>query len=345
MPKTMKVAIIGASGYSGAELASLLLKHPSITLSTLMTANRERQTGKLRNYGEELPQFYRRCELEIEPLDLQALANRRIEAVLLTTPNETSHELVPELLEKSLRVVDLSGAYRLKDATLYPRWYGFEHHFPALLEEAVYGLTEINRGQIGQARLLANPGCYPTSVLLPLIPLERAGLIDKSFHIICDSKSGVSGAGKSPTPNTHFSEVTESLKAYNVFKHRHAPEMWQELRVPELIFTPHLLPLNRGILSTIYVRVRKAVTEEEITECLQRSYQEEPFIRLFPAGALPEIKFAAHTNYCDIGWKLESSRSMLVIVSVIDNLVKGAAGQALQNMNVMLGVPETAGLI
>ena len=344
MAEVMNVAIIGASGYSGAELAGLLLKHPGVRLNTLMTANQERQDAKPRKYSEELPQFSGRCDLEIEPLDLDALVQRRTKAVFLATPNETSHDLVPKLLERQLRVIDLSGAYRLKQPDLYPKWYGFEHHFAPALATAVYGLTEIHRASIRQASLLANPGCYPTSALLPLIPLQRAELVDDAFDIICDSKSGVSGAGKSPTAGTHFSEVTESFKAYNVFKHRHAPEIWQELNTNRLVFTPHLLPINRGILSTIYVRVRKSVTEVAVSACYQKAYGQEPFVRLFPAGRFPEIKFVAHTNYCDIGWKLEPSGSMLVIISAIDNLVKGAAGQALQNMNVMLGLEETAGL-
>jgi N-acetyl-gamma-glutamyl-phosphate reductase len=345
MSKSFKVAIIGASGYSGAELADLVLRHPSVTLYTLMTANQERQTGKPRKFSEELPQFRGRCDLEIEALDLEATQKRQIDIVFLATPNETSHELVPQLLERNLRVIDLSGAYRLKQAGLYAKWYGFEHRFPALLEEAVYGLTEFQRGRVRRARLLANPGCYPTSALLPLLPLRRAGLIDDSSDIVCDSKSGVSGAGKSPTANTHFSEVTESFKAYNVFKHRHTPEIWQELGSSQLIFTPHLLPINRGILSTLYVRTRESTSEQVIADCFHQAYERETFVRLFPAGSFPEVKYVAHTNYCDIGWKLEPSRSMLIVVSAIDNLVKGAAGQALQNMNVMLGIDEPAGLL
>jgi len=345
MTEPLKVAIIGATGYSGAELAALLLKHPYANLHTLMTANRERQAGKPRKYREELPQFDRRCDLEIEPLDVALLSDRGISAVFLATPNETSHELVPQLLERDLRVIDLSGAYRLRQANLYAKWYGFEHRFPSLLDEAVYGLTEIQRHRIRQTRLLANPGCYPTSALLPLIPLQQAGLIDSGVDIICDSKSGVSGAGKSPSANTHFSEVTESFKAYNVLTHRHAPEIWQELNASQLIFTPHLLPINRGILSTIYVKLRQSVSERAVAQCLQEAYEGEPFVRILPGGSLPEIKFVVHTNFCDIGWKFEASRSMLVMVSAIDNLVKGAAGQALQNMNVMLGVEETAGLL
>jgi len=345
MAEVLNVAIVGASGYSGAELAGLLLKHPGVHLNTLMTANQERQDGKLRKYGDELPQFYQRCNLEIEPLNLDILKQRGTRAVFLATPNETSHELVPQLLEHQLRVIDLSGAYRLKQSDLYPLWYGFEHRFPSVLDTAVYGLTEINRAQIRRASLLANPGCYPTSALLPLIPLRRAGLVDERFDIICDSKSGVSGAGKSPVAGTHFSEVTESFKAYNVLKHRHAPEIWQELGSRGLVFTPHLLPINRGILSTLYVRLRDSVEEPMVSECYQNAYDQEPFVRLFPPGRFPEIKFVAHTNYCDLGWKLDPGRSTLVIISAIDNLIKGAAGQALQNMNVMLGLEETAGLM
>lgn len=345
MAEGTQVAIIGASGYSGAELAGLLLKHPRARIGSLMTANQERQDAKPRKYSEELPQFSGRCDLQIEPLNLDVLVERGTWVVFLATPNETSHDLVPQLLDRGLRVIDLSGAYRLKRRELYPKWYGFEHHFAPALQTAVYGLTEIHRASIRQASLLANPGCYPTSALLPLIPLQRAGLIDDSCDIICDSKSGVSGAGKSPTAGTHFSEVTESFKAYNVFKHRHAPEIWQELNSPRLVFTPHLLPINRGILSTIYVRVRESATEVAIAECYQKAYGEEPFVRLFPQGRFPEVKFVAHTNYCDVGWKLEPERSMLVIIAAIDNLVKGAAGQALQNMNVMMGFDETAGLM
>jgi N-acetyl-gamma-glutamyl-phosphate reductase len=224
-------------------------------------------------------------------------------------------------------------------------WYGFEHQFPCLLEAAVYGLTEINRESVRNAQLLANPGCYPTSILLPLIPLRRQGLIDPEYGVICDSKSGVSGAGKTPTASTHFSEVTESFKAYNVLRHRHAPEIWQELQDPDLVFTPHLLPINRGILSTIYVRTPRAVSESLVADCFQQTYGNEPFIRLYTDGNLPEVKFVAHTNFCDIGWKLDCARSNLILISAIDNIGKGAAGQAVQNMNVMLGIEERTGLL
>ncbi len=340
-----KVAIIGASGYSGAEIVSLLLRHPAVEVNTLMTANQEHKDHKFRKYAEILPQFYQLCDLEIEPLNFEALLERKVSLVFLATPNETSHELVPEFLKKNFKVVDLSGSYRLKQMALYAEWYGFEHRFPQFLNCAVYGLTEVNRDPVRKAQLLANPGCYPTSILLPLVPLQRRGLLDPAFDIICDSKSGVSGAGKSPTANTHFSEVSESFKAYNVLKHRHTPEIWQELGNPNLVFTPHLLPINRGILSTIYVKTKASVTEHQLADCLRQAYEGEPFVRLYSNGVLPEVKFVAHTNFCDIGWKFDSARSTLIIVSVIDNIVKGAAGQAVQNMNLMLGLDERLALL
>ena len=344
MSRRPKIAIVGASGYSGAEIVAILLRHPLVELNTLMTANQERQ-GARPQISDVLPQFLEVSDLEIEPLDFDELRKRDIAIVFLATPNETSHELVPQLLQHKLKVIDLSGSYRLREKGLYSRWYGFEHHFPALLDFAVYGLTEVNRQQIRAAELLANPGCYPTSILLPLIPLQRGGLLNSDADIICDSKSGVSGAGKSPSPNTHFSEVTESFKAYNVMRHRHTPEIWQELETANLIFTPHLLPINRGILSTIYVKTKKTTTESMIADCLLQAYDREPFVRIHRNGSLPEIKFVAHTNFCDIGWKLDADRSNLVLISAIDNIGKGAAGQAVQNMNVMLGIEETLGLL
>jgi N-acetyl-gamma-glutamyl-phosphate reductase len=340
-----KVAIIGSTGYSGAEILKILLSHPQVEITALMTANVERKEAKPQKYSEAVPSFHHRCEMEIEPLNLEKLLQRDVELVFLPTPNETAHALVPPLLARKLKVVDLSGAYRLKEAALYAKWYGFEHLHAALLREAVYGLTEINRNQIRNSRILANPGCYPTSMLLPLIPLMRHGIVDSSTSIICDSKSGVSGAGKTPTAGTHFSEVTESFKAYNVLKHRHAPEIWQELGNSNLIFTPHLLPINRGIFSTIYVKTVVDICEADIAECYLQAYGKEPLIRLYPAGNLPEIKYVAHSNYCDLGWEYDRDHRILILISALDNLGKGAAGQAVQNMNVMLGIEETTGLL
>ena len=336
-----KVAIIGASGYSGSEIVRLLLSHSEVELTTLMTANRERSGTLL--YSDELRQFRNRCDLHIEPLDYDLLHKREIELLFLATPNKTAHDLVPELLKRKVRVIDLSGAFRLQDGELYRQWYGFKHQHARHLSEAVYGLTEVLRTDIKDTHLVANPGCYPTSALLPLIPLQQAGIVAAQSQIICDSKSGVSGAGKSPSPNTHFSEVTENFKAYNLWCHRHSPEIWQELGHRRVIFTAHLLPINRGILSTIYVKLASLVSPKDISACLRRAYAHEPFIRLHSEGEFPEVKHVANTNFCDIGWRQQDSD--LIIVSTIDNLGKGAAGQAVQNMNVMLGLEETLGLM
>ena len=336
-----KLAIIGASGYSGAELVRLLLMHPEVELTTLMTSNQERTD--FRRYSDELPQFQKRCELKIEPLNFNLLKERGVSLIFLATPHQVAHQLVPQLLHQQLRVIDLSGAFRLKDATLYSQWYGFTHKFPNDLKTAVYGLTEEHRTSIKNATLLANPGCYSTSALLPIIPLQQAGLIAPNTDIICDSKSGVTGAGKSPSATTHFSEVAESFKGYNIWEHRHSPEIWQELGHSHLIFTAHLLPINRGILSTIYVKLVESTKPSAIADCFKNTYGQEPMIRLFPEDTLPEVKHVAYTNYCDIGWK--QSGSNLIILSAIDNLGKGAAGQAIQNMNVMLGLNETLALL
>jgi N-acetyl-gamma-glutamyl-phosphate reductase len=326
-----KVAIIGASGYSGAEIVTLLLRHPAVEVATLMTANQERQgANRSQKLSEVLPQFLQLCDLEIESLDFDELQRRKVAIVFLATPNETSHALVPQLLQRNLKVIDLSGAYRLKEKALYPHWYGFEHQFPSLLESAVYGLTEVNHERIRSAQLLANrmlPYFRPAAA----DPSATARTDQYQVDIVCDSKSGVSGAGKSPSPNTHFSEVTESFKAYNVMSHRHTPEIWQELDSPNLIFTPHLLPINRGILSTIYLKTQKTVTESVILDCLQEAYGSEPFVRIHRHGALPEIKFVAHTNFCDIGWRFDVARSNLILISSLICMWEGRRTQAVRH--------------
>ena len=343
MSKKPKIAVIGSTGYSGAEIVRLLLKHGQIDLNTLMTLNEERISSESISINQALPYFVKQCNLPIEPLNFSLLKERGVDLVFLATPNESSHRVIPELLKHDFKVIDLSGAFRLKDINQYSKWYGFKHLFPSELKRSIYGLTEVNRLEIKDAQLLANPGCYPTSILLPLIPLHQAKLIDFHSTIICDSKSGVSGAGKSPATATHFSEVTENFNAYKVNRHQHSPEIWQELGNSDVIFTSHLLPLNRGILSTIYVKLSDPVNAKDVSDCLNLNYSNESMVRLFKRGTLPQIKYVAHTNFCDIGCEIAGTH--LIIVSAIDNLGKGAAGQAVQNMNVMLGLEETLGLL
>jgi N-acetyl-gamma-glutamyl-phosphate reductase len=256
-------------------------------------------------------------------------------------------ELAPQMLQAGARVIDLSGAFRFKDAATYSHWYKEDHTASHLLDEAVYGLPEICRDRIAGARLIANPGCYPTAANLALQPLIASGIIDRSAGIVCDAKSGVSGAGRKPSLKTSFCEVAENLSAYSVLDHRHVPEilMVSALEEAELSFTAQLLPIERGILETIYFRSRHISSAAEILEIYHRSYQHEPFVRLYTPGAFPDIRSVDHTNFCDIGFRFDPATGRAVVVTVIDNLVKGAAGQAIQNMNLMLGVSETEGLL
>jgi N-acetyl-gamma-glutamyl-phosphate reductase len=255
-------------------------------------------------------------------------------------------ELAPAMLDAGARVIDLSGAFRLRDAATYSRWYKEEHTAPDLLAEAVYGLPEFCRERIRGARLIANPGCFPTAANLAIQPLIAAGAIDRAAGIICDAKSGVSGAGRKASLNTSFCEVTGNFSIYSVLDHRHVPEvlMVSGLDEPEFSFTAHLLPIDRGILETIYVRTRNIKTGEQLLDIYRRQYQSEKFVRLYPLGSLPDISAVNRTNFCDIGLKFDAASGRAIVVSAIDNLVKGAAGQAIQNMNLILGCEETAGL-
>jgi N-acetyl-gamma-glutamyl-phosphate reductase len=278
--------------------------------------------------------------------DMEAFVASKAEVVFLATPNEVSAELAPKLLDAGMKVIDLSGAFRLPDAAMYPVWYGFGHERPELLTEAVYGLTEWCNGELKKARLVANPGCYPTSILLALRPLQY--LIDKSQPVICDSKSGVSGAGKKSDFAWSFAEVSGNFKAYSVGSHRHEPEIRNGLRLGDratLVFVPHLLPTVRGILSTIHIAFTHAMTNEEISELYAKAYDNAPLVHVLPAGKLPELKSVVNTPRAEIGFQLLNGGRRAVVVSVIDNLLKGAASQALQNFNRMYGFPETEGLL
>jgi N-acetyl-gamma-glutamyl-phosphate reductase len=295
------------------------------------------------------PGLRERSRLACHPLRLEDFSPSQVDLVFLATPHETSLHLAPALIERGLRVVDLSGAFRLKDSKAYPRWYGFEHHAAPAVDAAVYGLTELNAAAIRKARLVSNPGCYATSVILALAPLLRAGWVDVSAGIVCDAKSGASGAGRTLSDKLHFPEVNENCRAYSLFTHRHVPEMLQALQLEEkdFTFTPHLLPINRGILSTVYVRLAARRNLDEVVALFRDFYAQAPLVRVYGDGALPEIQTVAHTHYADLGFAADAPAgpTRLIVVSTLDNLGKGAAGQAIQNMNVMYGFAEETALV
>ena len=339
----VRAAVVGATGYAGRELLALLARHPYVRVTRLMSSGRDGR--KPYAIGQSHPMLRGRFSALCEPLDAERLVPGEVDLAFLATPHETAHELAPPLLQRGLRVIDLSAAFRLRDAAAYPHWYGFEHRAPEELREAVYGITELNAAAIRKARLVANPGCYASSVILGLAPLVRAGWLDPSAPVISDSKSGASGAGRAPSDQLHFVEVNENCRAYALFSHRHIPEMLEALglEADRFTFTPHLLPIARGILSTIYVRLADFRPLEWVRELYRDFYAASPMIRVLEDG-LPEIQSVAGTNYTDLGFALDAPSRRLIIVSALDNLGKGAAGQAVQNMNLMYGFPEATGL-
>src|SRR5215475_12494804 len=330
--KAVRVAVAGATGYTGQELLRILSRHQAVTIVAAMSS------GAASAATRKLPALAHIFTGKITPLDPTALA-ADAELVFLALPDKAAAELAPALVDAGVRVIDLSGAFRLHDDAQRGRWYPETHALPKGL---AYGLTELERPSVASARMVANPGCYPTAALLALRPLIEAGLVVPGTDVVIDAKSGVSGAGKTPSERTHFSEVHGSVSAYGVFGHRHGAEIEQGAG-RQVTFVPHLMPLDRGILSTMYVRVAPGTTEDAIAAIYERMYAGEPFIRLTGA-ALPEIKHVAHTNFCDIGWRTDAS-GRAVVVSAIDNLLKGASGQAVQNMNVMLALDQTTGLL
>ncbi|HEV2691065.1 MAG TPA: N-acetyl-gamma-glutamyl-phosphate reductase [Bryobacteraceae bacterium] len=343
----LKAALLGATGYSGLELARILARHPRLDAPLLL--RRTAETPEPTHLAEVFPQVAGNGHLPLLPFSWTKLKEHQTELLLLATPHGTSRELVPEAIARGLRVVDLSGAWRLKQER-HRAVYGF-HDADAttateLTERAVYGLPELNGDRIPGAALVANPGCYATSVILALAPLVSAALVDRERGIVSDSKSGVSGAGKEPTSRTHFVAVADNLSAYSVFGHRHTGEILEQLGLDtqQLIFTPHLLPIPRGILSTIYVHLKHEMAAAEVESCFRDFYAGKHWVRVFPAASLPQIQHSLHTNYCDIGFCLDHDRQRLVLVSCLDNLLKGAAGQAVQNMNLMYGWKEEEGL-
>jgi N-acetyl-gamma-glutamyl-phosphate reductase len=347
MTAKLKTAILGATGYSGFELARILLRHPGVETPVML--QRSGETAVEANLADMYPAISGNGGYPLQPWSWSELKRREIELLFLATPHEVSRALVPEAMAQGMRVVDLSGAWRLRQAQ-NRAVYGFHDEDAVatadLMEKAVYGLPELNGDQLPGAALVANPGCYATSVILALAPLLAADIVDRQKGIVSDSKSGVSGAGKEATARTHFVAVADNFSAYSVFGHRHVGEMLEQLKLDsgELIFTPHLLPIPRGILSTIYVHLKREMKAAEVESCFHDFYVGKPWVRVFATPKLPQIQFSLHTNYCDLGFCLAKDGRRLVLVSCVDNLLKGAAGQAIQNMNLMYGFKEQEGL-
>jgi len=335
-----KVAVLGASGYTGSELLRFLLVHPKVQV-THLTA--EKHAGK--DLSDVFPHLSGYLDLKLQPLDPESIPDDT-DIVFAALPHGASAKIVSALYGRDIKIIDLGADFRLSRGR-YEKWYG-EHPCPELIKEAVYGIPELRRDEIKGAKLVANPGCYPESSILGLAPVLKKGLIE-SNSIIIDSKSGVTGAGRSPSLDYHFCEVNEGLRAYKIGEHRHMPEIEEVLsdysgKEINVIFTPHLIPMDRGILSTIYVKLTKKTTTAELLNIYTEHYAGEKFVRISPEGVYPSTSHVRGSNFCDIGLRVNPDNNTAVIVSVIDNLVKGASGQAVQNMNLMMGWDETEGL-
>ena len=337
-----EIAVVGVTGYTGLELARILLRHPALHRPAFYV----RQANGVKCLGELFPQFRGWGEAPLRPLSAEAIASSSAGTAFLATPHELSSELAPALLQAGLRVIDLSGAFRFRDAETFASWYKLPAPPAEWLSEAAYGIPELYSQEIAKARIVANPGCYATSVILALRPLAEAGWIAPHTSVVCDCKSGASGAGKDPRRDLHFVEVDENFKAYGLFTHRHTPEILEHtgLHESQVMFSTHLLPLARGILSSIYVTLDSPRTAADVEALFRRFYAGRPMVRIWPAGSLPELQHVAHTNFCDIGFALDSAGRRLVVISCLDNLGKGAAGQAVQNLNHMLGIEEQTSL-
>ncbi len=348
MDGSKQTAVVGARGYAGQELARLLLAHPRLAGLPPVFCGREHDS--LAATHPALRGLATDEALTVHPFTWELLAKRGVDTLFLATPHEQSRQWVPEALARGLRVVDLSGAWRLAENG-NRAVYGFaDNDSPqakAVQDQAVYGMPELHHEAISQARLVANPGCYATSVILALAPLVQSDLLDLEHGIICDAKSGVSGAGKEPTAKTHFMYAADNLSAYGLWKHRHTGELREQLRLTDaqIVFTPHLLPIPRGILSTMYVRFREHMTLAAFEQCFTQFFAGRKLVRLFKAPELPQIQYVERTNFCDIGVSLADDGRRAILVACLDNLLKGAAGQAVQNWNLMRGWPEAEGLL
>jgi N-acetyl-gamma-glutamyl-phosphate reductase len=350
MQTQQQIAVLGVSGYAGAELARLLLRHPRLAGTFPLFLGRQ---GSAR---ESLTAMHPHLsglvedQLCIEPFSWDLLTARSVRFLFLATPHEQSRELVPEALARGMRIIDLSGAWRLENIANRAVYKFTDEGSSAAVKAqaaAVYGMPELHRAAIADAQVVANPGCYSTTIILALKPLIAAGLVDLTHGIVCDAKSGVSGAGKAPTAKTHFMHAADNLSAYGLFGHRHTGELLEQLHLAteDITFTPHLLPIPRGILATIYLRFREQHSAEDIEACLRSFYAESPMVRVHATGNLPQIQHVVRTNFCDIGFQLAPDGRRCIVISCLDNLLKGAAGQAVQNLNVMRGWKETEGLL
>lgn len=331
------VGVAGFRGYSGGELVDILTRHAQVEV--VLLEHRSDPENRSAPLGQR--------PAKAIPATAEAVRQEGLKLVFLATPAEVSLELVPAILENGTKVIDLSGAFRLRDPETYSQWYKERHTAPALLQQAVYGLPEFYREQITGAQLVANPGCYPTAANLAIRPLIDAEVVDRSRGCICDAKSGVSGAGRKASLRTSFCEVAENFGAYGILDHRHVPEVLQNsgLGEREFTFTAHLLPIRRGILETIYFRTVRVEKPVDLLSIYEEAYADEPFVRLYAPGKVPELHGVQRTNFCDIGFVFDPESQRAVVVAALDNLGKGAAGQAVQNMNLLLGFPETEGLM
>lgn len=337
----IKAAVLGATGYAGIELVRLLTNHPGVSIEILGSQSFDGQS-----ISDVYPNFKGVLDKKCEKVDVDAVA--KCDVAFTALPHGASKEVIPSIIEKGVKVIDLSGDFRYDDIEVYEKWYGQKHSSPELLKESVYGMPELYRDKIKSARLIGNPGCYTTCSILGAYPLLKSG-IGSSENIIIDAKSGVTGAGRGLSQQVHFCECTENMKAYKVATHRHTSEIEQELShasdKPVMVsFTPHLIPVKRGILSTIYINLNKKQTTEELTELYKDFYKDEFFVRVKDAGKLPESKHVAGSNFVDIGVVADERLNRAVVVSSLDNIVKGAAGQAVQNMNIMFGLDEKTAL-
>lgn len=343
-PAVIHASVLGATGYAGRELLELLARHPGVDLAHATTTSRPGVA-----LGDVHPSLRGVLEGSLEAFDPAAVAADS-DVVLSCLPHKESMAAVKPVLDANpkVKVVDLSGDFRFRDAAAYEKAYGVKHVAPQLLARTAYGIPELFRERVKKAQIVANPGCYPTSTVIPLAPFARRGLL--TGDVLVDAKSGVSGAGATPTQGTHFPEANESTKAYSALVHRHQPEMNEQLhavggRGVELLFVPHLVPMNRGILSTIYATLARPHTADQVQALLLEDYAKEPFVRVLPKGELADTKNTTHTNFIDVGFALHTNGTRLVLTCALDNLTKGASGQAVQNMNLLTGTPETAGLL